>query len=130
MPHIRAIFPQTDRIFENDNSSQIQMFLRNNKEAIRLALAAETDCKPEQIALIAETIPHWLVSCSDNLLSLEFVIDVGSKCVGKPVEVATGFRKRILQLMRGDSLTGIKFGVWVRVMAENHYTEYDPNNLE
>lgn len=114
MPHVRALFVEDERIMN---------LLREKKLAIREAVGRQTGYSLGEIALIPEMVPAGLQDMADNLLPLEFIIDVGTKCAGQTKSINPKIKRRLLQI---EGLSEINFGVWLRTMSDNDFIEHVP----
>ncbi len=115
MPHVHAIFPE---------SECTKALLRKNKLAIREAVAKHTGYPLDQIALIPNMVPYNITDLSDNLMALEFKIDVGSKCTGQIKGINPKIRGELLDTI--EELRVINFGIWLCAVGENDFIEHKP----
>ena len=116
MPHITAVFAETEKavvnILRNDN----------NKLAIRNALGAEFPQYPiKNIAIIPKIIAEHHLQFCDNLLPLEFVIDVGKQ--DRTLNDKDSARLSGRMLAYCPDLKDVHFGAWLREMSSNGFTE-------
>lgn len=115
MSHIRAIFPE--------NESDVIEVLTNHGLELRKALNVEfPKYSVESIAIIPEPLSEKQMKLADNLLSLEFVIDVGKQ--EKPLNDSNSDTLRLLFLKYCPKLQSINFGIWVREMPSNGFSEH------
>ena len=114
MPHIRALF------VENEG---VMMLLAEQKTVIRELVAKYTSYQLEEIAFIPDMVPRDLGEMAENLLPLEFTIDVGVKCAGREEEIVASIRT---ELVSGE-FARINFGIWLRTMGSNAFSEYKPD---
>lgn len=116
MPHISAIYVEG---FPTEN------ILANNKTKIREALRAQFPWYPmEAITLIPNPITTRSAAVADNLLPLVFVIDVGKQNEQLDESHSNAFCERLIESIPG--LNDINFGVWIREMTSNGYSEHTP----
>lgn len=118
MPHIRAIFPEGE--------SEVVRILTNHGLQIREALSAQFPKYPvEQIAIIPEPISERVMKLASNLLPLEFAIDVGKQQWESLDDGdSDALRDRLIEMCPG--LGAINFGIWLREMTSNGYSEHKP----
>ncbi len=116
MPHITAVFAET-----NEDVASV-MRSSSNKLAIRNALGAEFLQYPiKDIAIIPKIIPKHHLQFCDNLLPLEFVIDVGKQSRTLNDKDSAKLCRRMLEYC--PDLKDVHFGVWLREMSSNGFTE-------
>lgn len=111
MPHIRALF------VENEGT---KMLLTEQKTRVREVVAKHTGYSLEEVAFIPDMIPGDLEELAENLLPLEFTIDVGVKCEGCENEVAMAIRTDLIL----GGFERMPFGIWLRTMSNNAFFEY------
>lgn len=117
MPHIRTIFPEREK--------EVIEILTNNGPIIRRALSTEFPRYPvEEIAIIPEPISDKVMAMADNLLPLEFVIDLGKQGWPLSNDCSERLRKTLIRLC--PKLDKINFGIWIRDMSSNGFTEHKP----
>lgn len=117
MPHIRVIFV---------DHSDMRSFLMNFKKGLRHSLAKVTGYELGAISLIPEPIRFVDMELADNVLPLEFVIDVGTR-VGTTEAIekcSAAFKERIVRDF--PFLAEINFGVWMRSFLINEFVEHKP----
>ena len=114
MVHIHAIFPSNDHV--------IKLLLRHKKRICDI-VSQRTGYPRRLVTLIPDMVPAPMIELSENMITLEFVINVGSKCFGKESSVGSQIEQ---DLSRLDGMRGIKFGIWLRVFAENEHIEHVP----
>ncbi len=116
MPHIYPIYRQ--------GGIWIRTILKNNKTKIRELVAQRFGYEMNDIALIPRPIVDDDIELSDNILPLEFVIDIGSRMVGKTDEVMMNDLKT--DFCGIGSLNEINFGIWVRSFEHSNFIEHKP----
>ncbi len=115
MPHVRVLFVDKEGT---------RNLIRDNKGAIRVIVAEATGYSLGEIALFPEMIPRGLEYLTDNMLPLEFIIDVGTRCKVTD-EAISAYIKRAFTV-EISQLAAINFGVWVRRMVDSTYAEHKP----
>lgn len=119
MLHIRVIFLE---------SNEIANILTKYGLQIRQALHVNfPQYSVEEIAIIAEPLLEWKVKLSDNLLPLEFVIDIGKQSV--PLDESHSEHLRDCLLSLCPKLDNINFGIWLKEMPSDGFSEHKPTDL-
>ena len=114
MPHIHALFVENE---------EVKMLLGEQKTAVREIVAKHTGYPLEAVAFIPNMVPRELEDLTENLLPLEFVIDVGLKCAENEERIVAGIKTDLLKL----DFNLINFGIWLRVMETNAFSEHKPS---
>ena len=115
MPHIRAVFV---------DSQEMREFLRAQKTKIREIVADKMGYPCADVALYPHRISEEEVEFADNVLPLEFVVDSGSRSLGKEDEQAENIRGAILA--QCDGAPRVHFGIWIVSHARNGFVENKP----
>lgn len=117
MPHINVIIP-------GSNTSAIAA-LTQNKTKIRFVLHKLFGYTMQEIALIPRILTMQEEYLADNIMPTEMVIDIGAKPdlhVGDPY--ASQYRDLLLE--KCPAYTSLHFGVWIREMPRNGFSEHVP----
>ena len=117
MPHVRGLFVENEEMIA---------FLRANKTKIRTVVSRHTGYAPELIAFIPDMVPRALalLDLADNMLPLEFVIDVGVRCAGRTKLINGRIKSQLLSGIEG--VGRINFGIWLRTLTDNDFIEHKP----
>ena len=115
MPHINVIF------VEDESTKQL---LQTHKFDIRYAVALCTGYPIHEVALIPHMIPSSIAELADNLLPLEFAIDVGIRCAGQTEQINAKLSLALLKDV--PKLASMNFGIWLRTMVDNDFIECKP----
>ena len=116
MPHIRAIYPE---------NSTIEGIVTDYAKEIRGALHQQfPKYQMDAIALIPEPISSKKMRKTYNLLMLEFVIDVGKQ--NEPLNEEHSDALCALFIKACPMLRHINFGIWIREMPSNGFSEHKP----
>ena len=119
MPHIRPLFPE---------NTGIRTFLVYSKLIVCDIVSDATGYSTKEIATIPDIVRPEDMEMADNLLPLEWVIRVGSKCVGLVEEQAKEIKKNILAKL--PNAREIHFGIWLISPSDAFYVEHDPKKPE
>ena len=114
MVHIHAIFPSNDHV--------IKLLLRYKKRICDI-VSQRTGYPRRLVTLIPDMVPAPMIELSENMITIEFVINVGAMCVGKEVTVGSQIEQDLARL---DGLRALKFGIWLRVFGENERLTHVP----
>lgn len=112
MPHINEIFDGTRKDIRNR--------LKQHKKAFRSIVAKRAGYDMESVAIIPYPITEEDLELADNILPLEFVIDMGSRAMTEVQAVAQDIANKINKL---EGMAHLEFGVWVKAHSHCHYTE-------
>ncbi len=118
MPHIHAILEEKARIIHA---------LTECKSRVRQAVSDQfPKYQMRDIALIPRLVTYKEMAMADNLLPLEFVIDLGKLDNLLGDSDSDIFRDRLLKLC--PELKDINFGIWLREMSSNGFSEHKPDH--
>jgi hypothetical protein len=102
-----------------------RVLLQRYKEDIRFVLSTMMGQNMRKIALVPRILSREETSLADNILPLEFVIDLGMWPEGGVTdETSRDFLNMLLG--RCPDLEPIKFGIWIKQHKSNGYTEHNP----
>jgi hypothetical protein len=117
MPHIHAILEEKEKIVRA---------LIECKSRIREALSEQfSKYQMRDIALIPRLVTFKEMAMADNLLPLELVIDLGKLDKLLDDSDSDAFRDRLLEFC--PELRDINFGIWLREMSSNGFSEHNPS---
>lgn len=115
MPHIRTVFPEDQKVRE---------LVKRHGNTILNLVAEELGYKPEDVAIIPEVIREDDKELLVNPLSLEFVIDSGSRAAANAEDHAKNLVAKIKNLSGFEKL---EFGVWLRPMVGSAFAGHTIN---
>lgn len=116
MPHICPVYRASD--------DWTRAVLKINKTKFRELVAQRFGYEMSDVAVIPRSMSDDEIDLADNILPLEFVIDMGSRMVGKIDDVMMNDLK--IDFCGLTGLSEINFGIWIRSFEHNSFVEHKP----
>ena len=116
MPHIHVYVPA--------NETKALALATQHKTDIRIAIARLFEYDEQDVTLIGHIIDTGEMALSDNVLPLEFVVDLGTRKT--PLSDASAQEALHILTVAAPGITTVHHGIWVREMQSNGFAEHVP----